>query len=198
MRNIDWDSVQEMQPGESIGQIPGGYPAFITRVVDKEDKQCLEIQWDYLNMPYAGANKETFERAGFWPTVLFRSYKDNALGYFKAFKTAVEESNPGYTFDCRNVQSLVGKKMGVVTGLEEYQKKNGEVGQRLYVYQTRSLQTIQNGDFEVPELKKLKPKKQAYSLPQNGYGAPPPYGSYPAASGYDFADISDDDKDFPF
>lgn len=174
MHNItDWDSIQEVQPGGYNDPVPGGYLAVITRVEDKENKEYLEIQWDYLNGPYRGANQETFSRAGFWPAILRRSYKDTALGFFKAFKTAVEESNPGYRFNCLDVQGLVGKSMGVVTGLEEYEKRNGGTGQRLYVFQVRSTQAIRSNDYEVPELKKLKPRQPPYSQPQaSAYGAP--------------------------
>lgn len=201
MRHIsDWDSIQEMQPGGFNNPVPGGYLAVITRVEDKEDKEYLEIQWDYAAGPYQGANQETFSRAGFWPTVLRRSYKENALGFFKAFKTAVEESNPGYRFNDYHVQELVGKYVGVVTGLEEYQKKNGEIGQRLYVYQTRSTEAVRAGDYTVPELKKMKPQQGAYPQPAASYGAPaygaqPSYHQPPAGSG--FAEM-DDDGDLPF
>jgi len=200
MRHIDnWDSIQEKQPGDFNNPVPGGYSAVITRVDDREDKEYLEIQWDYLDGPFRGANGETLSRAGFWPTILRRSYKETALGFFKAFKNAVEKSNPGYIFDDRHVQSLVGKYMGVVTGLEEYQKNNGEIVERLYVYQVRSTQAIRKGDFEVPNIKKLKAKNQPYNFPQTSYGSIPAsngYGLYTA--GNDFADISGDDKDFPF
>ena len=126
----------------------------ICAVKDLEDRECLEIEWDFLQPPYRGANRETFHRAGFWPTKLFRSYKDAALGFFKAFKTAVEASSPGYCFDDRNVQGLVQRRMGVVLGEEEYQKKDGSAGTRRYVAQVCSVQAIAQGDFTVPPLKK--------------------------------------------
>ena len=125
--------------------------------------------------------------------VLRRSYKDNALGFFKAFLTALEESNPGYRFDSRNINGLVGKRMGVVLGEEEYQKRNGEIGERPYVYQVRSLAAIQSGDFKVPELKCLDAKK-----PSGGSAPafpPPPAQSYGRS---DFSYMDEDDGELPF
>lgn len=191
--DVDWSTITPMEPGDFNNPAPGGYPAVILRVEDKEDKQYLEIQWDFPSGPYQGANQETFSRAGFWPITLRRSYKDNALGFFKAFLTALEESNPGYRFDSRNISGLVGKRMGVVLGEEEYQKRNGEIGERLYVYQVRSLAAIQSGDFKVPELKCLDAKK-----PSGGSAPafpPPPAQSY-GGSGFSYMDGGDGDLPF--
>lgn len=156
MRNIDnWDEIQERKDGEITLPAPGGYVARITSVEDHEDREYLRIEWDFTEGEYKGSNLATFTRAGFWPTALFRSYKMNAIGFFKGFKTCVETSNPGYTFRTSDVHGLEGKLLGVVLGLEEYRRNNGTVGTRLYVAQTRSVQAIRNRDFQTPELKRL-------------------------------------------
>ena len=157
MNNINWDDIQEQQPGEFDQPAPGAYIAHIINVDDLEDKQYLRIEWDFHEGQYKGSNAETFNRAGFWPIALIRSYKPKALGFFKAFKTSVEASNKGYAFDCANPGGLAGKLMGVVLGEEEYLNGKGEVRKRLYVYQVRSVKAIQTGDFKVPELKRLAP-----------------------------------------
>lgn len=154
MRHIDnWDDIQEANGYNDPA--PGAYIARIVQVEDDETKEYLLIQWDYAEGQYAGSNAGTMARAGFWPTVLYRSYKPTALGFFKAFKTAVEESNPHYTFDDRDPKGLEGKLMGVVLGEEEYLKANGTRGKRLYVAQTRSVDAIRRGDFTVPALKRM-------------------------------------------
>ncbi len=178
MRDINWDEVQEA--GNFENPVPGAYIAVIRGVEDVEDKEYLSIRWDFAEGAYKGANQETSDRAGFWPTVLMRSYKEKALGFFKAFKTSVEESNRGYVFSTRNVQGLVSKYMGVVLGEDEYRKNNGDTGKRLYVAQVRSVQAIQAGDFKVPELKRLA----APTTPRASY-----------ATG--FTEVDDDD-DLPF
>lgn len=156
MRQIDnWDEIQEQQPGQFDNPAPGGYIARIVNVEDNEKREYLRIEWDFAEGEYKGNNVETFNRAGFWPIALIRSYKPKALGFFKAFKTSVELSNRGYFFDCANPTGLAGKLMGVVLGEEEYVKGSGEVSKRPYVYQVRSVKAIQDGDFKVPELKKL-------------------------------------------
>lgn len=185
MRHIDdWDAIQEA--GEYENPVPGAYIAVIRGVEDVEEKEYLSIRWDFAEGAYKGSNQETFDRAGFWPTVLMRSYKDTALRFFKSFKTSVEMSNKGYIFNDRNVQGLVGKYFGVVLGEEEYRKNNGDTGTRLYVAQVRSCKAIQDGDFKVPELKKL-----AGQAPR----AVQPARTVPVG----FSDIRDDDDgEIPF
>lgn len=176
MYKIDWDSVQETEEFENSK--PGAYIGVICRVEDVEEKEYLLIEWDFAEGNYKDNNRETFERAGFWPIQLRRSYKPKALGFFKAFKTALEESNPGYKFDELDLRSMVGKRFGLVLGEEEYQKNNGSIGTRLYVAQTRSIQAIQKGDFKVPDLKRLSSPQStgnAYSYPTNTQN---PYGNF--------------------
>lgn len=183
MRHIDdWDAIQEA--GEYENPVPGAYIAVIRGVEDVEEKEYLSIRWDFAEGAYKGANQETFDRAGFWPTVLMRSYKDTALRFFKSFKTSVEMSNKGYIFNDRNVQGLVGKYFGVVLGDEEYRKNNGDTGTRLYVAQVHSCKAIQDGDFKVPERKKL-----AGQAPRAAQTARPVYVGFLG---------DDDDGEIPF
>lgn len=193
MRSIDWEKVEERQEGEFQSPPPGGYIAMICTVDDREDKEYLEIWWDFAEGLFQGCNKDTFQRAGFWPTKLFKSYKEKAWPFFKAFKTAVEESNRGYQFSCDNVRGLVDKKVGVVLGEEEYEKNDGSIGKRLYVYQTRSVESIRKGEFKVPELKQMAGKQKNEPAAFGNTGRT----SY-STSKSTFSEISEEDGKLPF
>ena len=55
MRHIEnWDDIQEMQSGDFNTPVPGGYIAMILRVEDKEDKEYLAIEWDFVSGEYQG------------------------------------------------------------------------------------------------------------------------------------------------
>lgn len=167
MRQIsdeEWSGIQENEGGEFPRPGPGGYIAQIVDFADMEEKEYLSINWDFADGTFKGYNQETFERAGFWPTILIKSYKPKALPFFKAFKTCLETSNRGYRFRTDKLSELEGKLFGVVLGEEEYQANDGTVKKRLYVAQTRSTKAIRDGDFKVPELKKLSASKNT-----NGY-----------------------------
>lgn len=166
MRKINWDNIQERQDGEFISPAPGGYIAKITRVSDDEQREFLKIEWDFAEGEFKGYNQATFDRAGFWPGAFIRSYKQTALGFFKGFKTCLETSNRGYRFDESRLNDMAGRYIGVVIGEEEYQKNDGTVGKRMYVAQVRSGQAIRNGEFKVPELKKLAPSAAPQGVPQ--------------------------------
>ena len=184
MRQIDnWDDIQEAS-GEFERPAPGGYIARIVTVEDNEDKEYLRIEWDFEEGEHKGDNAATFNRAGFWPIVLIRSYKETALGFFKAFKTSVELSNPKYIFSTRDIHSLEGKLMGVVLGEEEYAKRTGEIGTRLCVYQVRTVKAIRDGDFKVPKRKQLA-QTQSRNTPYSGGGP-------------GFSDRNEDDDECPF
>lgn len=175
MKNINWDNVQE----NVRRPVPGGYAARITNVVDNESGEYLRIEWDFADGEFKGANQETKTAFGFWPISFIQSYKDSAIRFFKGFKIAVENSNPGYIFR-NDPQSLVGKYIGVVLGEEEYTSRNGDIKTRLYVAEKRSGKAIREGDFKVPSFKKLNPSRASYS-----------------SHTPDYADLPDDD-DLPF
>lgn len=196
--DINWDSVKEVQDGDYSNPIPGAYIAVIKGVEDKEDKEYLEIRWDFAEGEYAGSNQETYKRAGFWPTLLRRSYKKKAEGFFKSFYTNVERSNREYVFDARNLNGLVGKYLGLVLGEEEYVKKNGEIGTRLYVAQVKSINAIQDGDFKVPNLKRLTGNPSDYSAGRLSAKPQQDNGYHPTLQTTGFQDIDDADGNLPF
>lgn len=185
MRKFDWDNIPDAD--EYNVPVPGAYIAVITRVEDVEHREYLKIEWEFAEGRYKGENRATYDRAGFWPYAIIRSYKEKALPFFKAFKTALEESNRGYRFDEGDLRAMVGCRIGVVLGEEEYEKKNGGIAKRLYVAQTRSIAAIQKGDFTVPDLKPLKSGSGTTGGALSSY--------YPS---YDQFSQDVDDGDLPF
>lgn len=188
MKNVNWDNVQD------VTDIPvkGGYAARIIDVEDREENEFLLITWDFADGKYKGSNKDCFDRLGYYPHMakVVKSYKETALRFFKGFKTSVEMSNPGFVFK-NEPKSLIGKYIGVVLGEEEYQAKDGSVKTRLYTAEIRSGKAIRDGDYKIPELKKLAPG--SYSAPAASVAA----GAVPAA-GAEFALLEDDDAQLPF
>lgn len=157
--------------GEFERLAPGGYVIKITDVKDEDadDKQYLRITYDIAEGPEAGRFKDTDEEHIFSHQFI-RSYKEKALGMFKAFTQAVDESN-GTKFTDQvetgfNEQQLVGRILGVVLAEEEYENNRGEVKTGLKVRNCMSADRIRKGDFKVPELKKLKQKAAPNAIPE--------------------------------
>ena len=136
---------------------PGGYVIKITAVTDQDDKEYLKLVYDIAEGAEKGRYKSETED---YRHSFIRSYKEKALGMFKAFINAIDESN-GTTFGANietgfNEQLLVGKILGVTFGYEEYEANDGNVKERLYVKSCIPAEKVRRGDYKTPELKKLK------------------------------------------
>ena len=147
----------------------GGYVIKITDVKDEQAKEYLRIVYDIAEGSEAGRYKNEDAEHEFRHSFI-RSYKASALGMFKAFIKAVDESN-GTQFDADvegkgiNEQLLVGKLLGVVIGYEEYEANDGNVKERQRIALCCSADRVRKGDFKVPELKKL-PASTKTSAPE--------------------------------
>ena len=142
-------------------RLPAGiYGVKITNVVDVPEKEYLEIYCDitkgefkdYFATMVANGLKDNSKE--------IRSYKTNALPFFKAFITAVEKTNPGYHWDW-DEKKLIGKNVIAVFGEEEYKDNEGNVKIATRVVEFRSLEAFQQGKLKVPELKKLPVEEQS-------------------------------------
>ncbi len=67
----------------------GGYIVKIERVHNDESKERLDLMFEIAEGEFAGFIKETNERFGFWSAKGMKSYKANALPFFRAFIEAV-------------------------------------------------------------------------------------------------------------
>lgn len=161
MKKIDLDNVQEFT---RFRNPVGGFICEIKTVEDVADREYLKVGYDIAEAlsedqkEFVGMyTKRKAERDFDYPTTVV-SYKENSLPFFKGFVTALENSNKGYKWD-NDENKFVGKKIGFVIGEEEYEgrDKNGmpKVKVRTYVAERHSVQAIKDGDFEVPEFKKL-------------------------------------------
>ena len=136
----------------------GGYIAKITAVKDVDDKSYLRLTFDIAEGEKKGFYAKT-DAEHEYTHQFIRSYKETALGMFKGFLKAVDNSN-GTSFEAQAEkgfaeQQLVGKIVGILVGYEEYVSDRGDIRERMRV-NTRSAETIRSGNFTVPELKKLQ------------------------------------------
>lgn len=154
MRKInDFENVKE-NSGDFERPAAGGYVGVILGATDVPEKEYIKLDLDIAEGDFANYSVETMERAGFCPLHAIRSYKDKALGFFKAFTNAVEACNPNYKWDW-NEEALEGKKICFVLGEEEYQKQDGTVGERYTIDKFLSVEDLKAGKFKVPAKKKL-------------------------------------------
>lgn len=143
----------------SGGRVPAGaYVCMIQNVTDSPEKEYLRIEFDIAEGVYANHYSDLGRRWQVWPSeaVLFRSYKDSALGMFHAFISAVEDSNEGYIFDDDEL-TLRGKLVGIALGEEEFLSREGAIKTRLKADRCASVSDVRAGKVAAPPAKKLSP-----------------------------------------
>jgi hypothetical protein len=157
----DFENVKAAS-GEFSRPTAGGYVVELLMVKDVPLNEntgkgdYLKIDYDICQGEFAGYYTKQNERwGGDWFANFIRSYKETAAGMFKHFINCVEESNTGYKW-AWDEQSLVHKYVGVVLGEEEYEKRDGSIGVKLVVKDIKTVEQIKNGDFKVPNIKKVE------------------------------------------
>lgn len=91
-----------------------------------------------------------------WPNgaVKYLSLKDEQIGYLKGFITALENSNPNFTFNSNGTwEQLKGLKCAGQFGLEQYEKQDGTFGFATRLNQFRSLDKLP--EIKVPKVRFL-------------------------------------------
>lgn len=149
----------------------GGY---ICKIISaKEEKSKSGKRMLVLALDIAEGDKKDFFRNRFndnsnpdkkWPAgAIYRQMLEGekAAGFLKGLMTSLEASNDGFKWDW-DENKLVNLKCGAIFGEEEYEKMDGSVGTTTKVKFIRTVKAIQDGNFKVPELKKLPEKGEAF------------------------------------
>lgn len=158
MKQIDLTNVQESKDFERPA--PGGYICEIKAVEDIPDKEYLKITYDISEGDFKGyySNMRENNPDWAWAGAYCKSYKPKALPMFKRFCTAVSKSNGAFIFDGGKVngneQTLIGKKIGLVFGEEEYYGNDGNLKTRLIV--SKEFPTDKLAEQKAPKKKAIK------------------------------------------
>jgi hypothetical protein len=190
MKNLGLSNVSE-----STGSLPpGGYICRILDVQDVPSKEYLLVKLDIAQGPHAGHYKELEDRFGFWGLNWYMSYKQTALGLFKAGISALRASNSSFQWndDTENDErNMIGCLVGGVLAEEEYLSNDGTVKSNVKFKTAVSTQTIIDGQFKVPEKKKLESHNTAAEVVDTTQS-----NGYTAQDGTHFAPVNE--KDIPF
>ena len=86
---------------------------------------------------------------------------EKATGFLKGLMTSLESSNDGFKWDW-DEKKLANLKCGAIFGEEEYEKLDGSIGTSTKVKFIRTVKSIEEGNFKIPEIKKLPQKGEAF------------------------------------
>jgi len=186
VKRIDWNGVEAASSAPKLP--PGGYVCQIVRAEDVPGKEYVAFYPEIVQGEHRGFFKKFFDALDFWAVKHIRSYKEKAQPFFKEFYELLEASNSGFKWDGVSESQFVGKGVGLVFGFEEYKKKSGDIGQRLYVAATVTPDDIRAGKFTVPDLKTLDAQKASKPAETNA----------DASDDFFAIDQDLDDGDLPF
>ena len=171
--------MEKVQGYEEAQAITGEYEklnagGYICKIINaKEEKSKSGKRMLVLALDIAEGDKKDFFRNRFnensnpdkkWPAgAIYRQMLEGekAAGFLKGLMTSLESSNEGFKWDW-DEKKLANLKCGAIFGEEEYEKMDGSVGTTTKVKFIRTIKAIQDGNFKVPELKKLPEKGEAF------------------------------------
>ena len=163
MKKLHLEKVEERKEFKSPKS--GGYVFGAYAVEDVPDKEYIKISYDIVEGEFKGYYSNLVKEGIFKALpIIYASYKDKALPIFKGTITSFEKSNKGFKWADDETQ-LKGKKFGGVLAEEEYEKNDGSVGTSFKIAQVHSTDAIKNGDFKIPEVKKLTQTASTSSSP---------------------------------
>ena len=166
--------------GEFAGVKAGGY---ICEIIDskveqsKKGNDMLVLAIDIAEGDYKGFfakqfeerknNAKSPEKAVKYPNnAVIRCVLsgENWINRFKGIITSIEKSNEGFNWkSCNGDESkLKGLMVGAIFSEEEYERLDGSVGTAVKVHHLRSVDAIKNGDYKIPNIKKLPSKGEAF------------------------------------
>lgn len=114
---------------------------------DKDDKQP-----NYYQKQYDSDDRSDKKWSTGATKYVSLKQDENCVRMLKGFITAVENSNNGFTYDWKkDIEQLVGKKVGLVFGLEQYKDQEGKIKTATKLNQFRSLDKIE--DAKIPKVR---------------------------------------------
>ena len=154
----EYDSIQPLQPGESVRLPAGGYVCIVTNAVVGSSAAGSPLLTIYLDI-LEGDFKAHFQNAKFPPRIFQSIFDKNnkPSPYFKGLMKNFENSNSGFSvsngyFD---EKSLVNKKIGVIFGDVE-REYNGKIYTDARPAYAVTVDKIHSNDFKIPDVKKVE------------------------------------------
>lgn len=186
----NWENIKATSEFKTLPA--GGYVCEIKQAAEVRNRNSagthLEISFDILEGEHKGFFaqdwKEQDREDKFWrgtinqniPNEGSAKYEQQAR-FFKAFITAIEDSNGGYHWNW-DESTLKGKKIGVLFGEREKRSQRGTVYVVTDARAVLPVERVRSGDFTIPERKCIDTASNSIT---------------PAFSG-----LSADDDDMPF
>lgn len=165
--------------GETVKLPAGGYICKILNVKNeksKNGKKMLSVALDIAEGEFSGFFMNQYENrkktsnpenpAKFPNNAVVRYVLegDYWLNRFKGLMTSLEKSNDNFSWlECNHDENKIkGLHIGAIFGEEEYEKMDGSIGTTTKVVQIRSTEAIREGNYNIPEIKKIEKQEDPF------------------------------------
>lgn len=177
---IGYEDTPAVIPGEFLKLPAGGYVCSIFNAevtLSKAGNPMLVLYLDIIEGEFARHFRNAFDRvrgsrpeikwdnSGVYRQLIFDK-SGKVPSFFKGLLTCIENSNSAFHFNPRtfDAQILRGCLVGFVFAEEEYKKTDGSVGTRTFAKFPKLVDDIRNGNFTVPDTKKLPAQTPSASV----------------------------------
>jgi hypothetical protein len=176
-KGSDWEKTSAFGTEDTVKLEAGGYVCKIVGAkIEKTKntgKDVMVLAFDIAEGEYTGFYDEQFKmrqsnnKDTKWGGTYRQLLTDNegkTNPFFKGLITSIEKSNNITLPDEFTDNDLKGKLFGGLFGREEFEGRDGKTGWTTRLVAVRSVEAIRNGDFVVPEDKKLNKASSAQSF----------------------------------
>lgn len=174
---IGYEDATTLLPGEFAKLPAGGYVCRVNSAEitnSKAGNPMIVLCIDIAEGEFAKHFRNAFDRvhstrpdikwdnSGIYRQLIFDK-AGQVSSFFKGLLTCFERSNGKFYFNPRTFDEKIlrGCLIGFIFAEEEYQKKDGTIGIRTFAKFPKTVDDIRNGNFNIPELKKLNETKIA-------------------------------------
>ena len=182
-----YTNVPAATPGEFVKLPAGGYVCRIILAEFQKSKAgnlMLVLYIDIADGEFAGYFKasadsahkfgknKTWDNSGVYRQLLFDNSNQRISGFFKGLISCIENSNDTFKINLTNFEpgSLIGTFCGFVFAGEEYQKRDGSIGERTVIKFPKTIADIRSGNFRIPDTKKWNKPATEETVSKDAFG----------------------------
>ena len=167
--NMDFTNENPIPTTQSLKIEEGAYIVKFIKVDDMPQYNSLKVYFDIVKGQYAGIFSNNANRdINQWNLkgTMLVSYENQSQ--FQAFITSVIKSNSNFVWDW-NEKNLEGRYAVAVYGKAEFKGSDGTIGVTVKPRFFRSIDALNKGEIEIPQIKKYKEKNQDNQPQQTGF-----------------------------
>lgn len=178
-----WNDIDAAKYGDFVSIEPGFYPAVLLKVEQTQTstgRDAVLFSFDIIDGKYVRYYEKDYKAQTMgdrkWRGTLQQLTDGKSAPFFKGLITAIEESNPGYSFDFDETK-MKGLKVGIGIRREQFEATDGTLKFTTRPFTFCDIKKVITSEMQPPKDKLIQTSTQApagWSAPATG-NTPPGY-----------------------